>query len=81
MAQRTRTMVWWRKKERAKGHRPRGSSAFHDLNDCTVGVKSCPAMKHLYPCDNNWGARGNRHADRVAKPLCPKDNNGFRDGA
>jgi len=26
-------------------------------------------MKHLYPCDNNWGARDYRHADRVAKPL------------
>jgi hypothetical protein len=54
---------------------------FTTSKTAVIGVKSCPVMKHLYPCDNNWGARGNRHADRVAKPLCPKDNNGFRDGA
>jgi hypothetical protein len=43
-----------------------------------IGVKCCPVCKYLYPCDNKWGARGNRHADRVAKPLSLKGDNGFR---
>jgi hypothetical protein len=54
---------------------------FTTSKTAVIGVKSCPATKHLYPCDNNWGARDNRHADRVAKPLSPKGDNGFRDGA
>ena len=34
---------------KSSGLWPRGSSAFHDLNDCTGGVKSCPANGLLYP--------------------------------
>ena len=51
---------------------------FTTLKIAVIGVKCCPANKHLYPCDNNWGARGNRPADRVAKPLSLKGDNGFR---
>jgi hypothetical protein len=42
---------------------------FTTSQTAVIGVKCCPANQHLYPCDNNWGARGNWPADRVAKPL------------
>jgi hypothetical protein len=45
MAQRTRTTAWWRKKERAEGHRPRGSSAFHDFKNC--GYRSEMLPRHV----------------------------------
>lgn len=54
---------------------------FTTSKTAVIGVKCCPATKNLYHKDNNWGARGNRHADRVAKPLSSKRDNGFRDGA
>jgi hypothetical protein len=68
-------------KERAKAFGLVEALLFTTSQTAVIGVKSCPATKSLYLFDNKQGARGNRHADRVAKPLSWYRDNGFRDGA